>query len=100
MNNNNSNLKINENVETPDKATPNESTVNSEVNLHDTKNTIDDSIDEGNKVLVFGNDIKVEKPYKMGGVYTFLFYDGEPLIIFGKQGNIFIFLYSLILIYI
>lgn len=43
-------------------------------------------------VSVYGNDLRNKNPCKMGNVYTFLFYNDQPLICIGPQ-----FVYALIL---
>ena len=34
---------------------------------------------------VYGNDLRVKYPTKMGNVYSFIFVNGQPLIILGPQ---------------
>lgn len=37
---------------------------------------------------VFGNDLKVKNPSKIGNVHSYLFINGQPLITLGPQCNI------------
>jgi hypothetical protein len=46
---------------------------NSEIKLH---------------LTVYGNDMRIKQPNKIGGVYSFLFINGDPLIILGPQCKI------------
>lgn len=67
--------------------------VNNEVNLHETSvnisRTDDGNGNNNNKIImVYGNDIRIKSPCKMGGVFTFLFYNEEPLFVISKQGII------------
>jgi hypothetical protein len=34
---------------------------------------------------VYGNDLRIKQPSKLGNVYSFLFVNGDPLIILGPQ---------------
>jgi hypothetical protein len=43
---------------------------------------------------VYGNDLRIKFPSKMGSVYSFIFIGGNPLVIIGPQ-CIFIFIFSL-----
>jgi hypothetical protein len=38
-------------------------------------------------IHVYGNDLKVKKPCKMGNCYTFWFLHGRPTIVVGPQCN-------------
>lgn len=40
-----------------------------------------------NKITVFGNDIKKKSPFKIGGVFSLIYLDDEPLLIIGPQCN-------------
>jgi hypothetical protein len=77
---------------TPDNISYTDTTSNTEINLHQPCSTISNDESQLNtstpSIIVYGNDIKINSPCKMGGVYTFLFRDGEPLIVIGKQGRI------------
>mgnify|MGYP007031241599 CR=1 FL=1 len=37
------------------------------------------------KFKVFGTDLKVKSPYRMGNLYTFLFLNNEPIFTIGPQ---------------
>ena len=39
-------------------------------------------------IIVFGNDISISNPRKMGSLYTFFFINGEPFITIGPQCNL------------
>jgi hypothetical protein len=38
---------------------------------------------------VYGNDLRIKYPYKMGNVFSFLFFHGDPKIIIGPQCKFF-----------
>lgn len=57
---------------------------NVEVNL----TTSSSSSSQGSSKLVltvYGNDLRIKQPSKLGNVYSFLFINGNPLIILGPQ---------------
>lgn len=57
---------------------------NVEVNL----TTSSSSSSHGSSKLVltvYGNDLRIKQPSKLGNVYSFLFINGNPLIILGPQ---------------
>lgn len=58
--------------------------------------TIESTGDErpSTDLRVFGNDIKIKYPTKMGNLYTFVFIRGQPLITIGPE-CIFLFKFSL-----
>ncbi len=39
-------------------------------------------------LTVYGNDLRIKNPYKLGNVYSFLFINGNPKVILGPQCNI------------
>ena len=83
-------LSLNTTTNTPDF---NNSIGNCEVNLHSPNLSVNDDLNY--KIIVYGNDIKQESPVRMGGVFTFFFHRGEPLIVIGQKSNIpFFLLYS------
>lgn len=48
---------------------------------------------------VYGNDLRNEKPCKMGGLITCLFYKGQPIITIGSQCKIEIYYRYLLFFY-
>ena len=52
-------------------------------------------------LTVYGNDLRIKYPTKVGNVFSFLFVNGDPLIIIGPQCNytIFMILFTIILDY-
>lgn len=46
------------------------------------------SMSQGNTRLtisVYGNDLRMKNPYRMGNVITFIFFNGHPLVVLGPQ---------------
>ena len=77
--------------------------INYDLELSTSRNLTEDSNVNIQPVIlkIYGSDIRIKSPYKMGKLYTFLFYKGEPIIVIGPTCNILIIyrLYVYITIY-
>jgi hypothetical protein len=54
----------------------------------DENNTTTSEIKQEEKIIVYGNDLKIQKPSKMGNCFTYWYINGQPRIVIGPQCTI------------
>lgn len=72
--------------------------IDSVSDYHNSSRSIDSNViqmAQGNtqlSICVYGNDLRIKNPLRMGNVITFLFVNGHPSIALGPQCNILLYL--------
>ncbi len=63
--------------------------INYDLELSSSRNLTDESNVNIRPVIlkIYGSDIRIKSPYKMGKLYTFLFFKGEPIFVIGPTCN-------------